>query len=537
MKNTLSILFFFTLSVLSHGQISDFEKFKQQREKEMNQFEQKVNREMDSLRTAHDKAFAKMLEGNWKREDLFPSKPASEKPKPTAPPVFKPDAEQDEEQDVIQDAEQDVIQDAEQDVLQDAEQDVIQDAEQDVIQDAEQDVLQDDKQDDKQDVLQDDKQDDKQDATQEDKTEELAFNKAFQFQNESLFGNEWKMILIASKWPTLKGNPDPSSITAYWKSCSEKEYDLMLAYFNYQKSEFGLSDWGVYQMVQAVAKNNFSSKNNQNLFLWFTLVQMGYDARIMYGENQIVLTLPFNDMLYSKSYFEFNGHNYFILEEKSPSSLYTYTSQHESAKSLFTLANTPSAKFPEKWADRGFDFKFNRNTEHVTLPYLTYRTTFDATIPQTELDYYFGQPLPASFKERLHKALDAKLQACGSEREQVRYLYALVCQSIPYKTDQDQFQYEKFCIPEEVLAYPFADCEDRTFLLNALLTELVGVETIGLNYPGHVAMAVRLKDQKNTDAIIQYNGNDYIYCDPTYIGADVGMMPESYRGVKPVVIK
>ena len=231
----------------------------------MNQFEQKVNREMDSLRTAHDKAFAKMLEGNWKREDLFPSKPASEKPKPTAPPVFKPD----DKQDVIQDAEQD----------------------------DKQDVLQDDKQDDKQDVIQDATQDDKQDVTQdaaqEEKAEELAFNKAFQFQNESLFGNEWKMILIASKWPTLKGNPDPSSITAYWKSCSEKEYDLMLAYFNYQKSEFGLSDWGLYEMIQSVAKSNFTSKNDQKLFMWFVLVQMGYDTRIMYGENQIVLTLPF----------------------------------------------------------------------------------------------------------------------------------------------------------------------------------------------------------------------------------------------------
>ena len=46
-----------------------------------------------------------------------------------------------------------------------------------------------------------------------------------------------------------------------------------------------------------------------------------------------------------------------------------------------------------------------------------------------------------------------------------------------------------------------------------------------------------MKEQKNTDAIIQYNGKDYIYCDPTYIGADVGKMPESYRGVKPVVIR
>ena len=508
-KTLLLIISISLFSVLAHGQISDFEKFKQQREKEMNQFEQKVNREMDSLRTAHDKAFSKMLEGNWTREDLFPSKPSSEKPKPTAPPVFKPDDKQD--------------------VIQDDKQDVIQDDKQDVSQDDKQDVSQDDKQEAALDVIQD--------AAQEDKTEELAFNKAFQFQNESLFGNEWKMILIASKWPTLKGNPDPSSITAYWKSCSEKEYDLMLAYFNYQKSEFGLSDWGLYEMIQSVAKSNFTSKNDQKLFMWFVLVQMGYDTRIMYGENQIVLTLPFKDMLYRKSYFEFKGNNYFVLEEKSPSALYTYSSQHEGAKNIFTLANTPSAKFPEKWTDRGFDFKFNRNTEHVTLPYLTYRTTFNATIPQTELDYYFGQPLPASFKERLHKALDAKLASCGSEREKVRYLYALVCQSIPYKTDQDQFQYEKFCIPEEVLAYPFADCEDRTFLLNALLTELVGVETIGLNYPGHVAMAVRLKEQKNSDAIIQFNGKDYIYCDPTYIGADVGMMPESYRGVKPVVIK
>jgi hypothetical protein len=512
MKNLISILLFITLSILSHGQVTDFEKFKQQREKEMNQFEAKVNREMDSLRTAHDKAFAKMLEGNWKREDLFPSKPASEKPKPIAPPVFEPDAEQNDKQDISQGLSEGASQDLPKDFPQELPQDLPKDVQQELSQDVPQELPQ-------------------------DLPEELAFNKAFQFQNESLFGNEWKMIMLSSNWPTLAGSPGPSSITSYWKSCSEKEYDLMLAYFNYQKSQFGLSDWGVYQMVQVVATNNFSSKNNQNLFLWFTLVQLGYDARIMYGENQIVLTLPFNDMLYGKSYFEFNGHNYFILDAKSPNALYTYSSQHESAKNLLTLANTPSAKFPEKWTDRRFDFKFNRNTEHVSLPYLTHRTSFNATIPQTELDYYFGQPLPASFKERLHKALDAKLESCGSEREKVRYLYALVCQSIPYKTDQDQFQYEKFCIPEEVLAYPFADCEDRTFLLNALVTELVGVETIGLNYPGHVAMAIKLNEVKNSDAIIQFNGKDYVYCDPTYIGADVGKMPESYRGVKPVVIR
>ena len=65
----------------------------------------------------------------------------------------------------------------------------------------------------------------------------------------------------------------------------------------------------------------------------------------------------------------------------------------------------------------------------------------------------------------------------------------------------------------------------------------MGVETIGLNYPGHVSMAVRLKEQKTSDAIIQFKGKEYIYCDPTYIGADVGMTPESYCGLKAVVIR
>ena len=40
---------------------------------------------------------------------------------------------------------------------------------------------------------------------------------------------------------------------------------------------------------------------------------------------------------------------------------------------------------------------------------------------------------------------------------------------------------------------------------------------------GHCDMAVRLKEQKASDAIIQFNGKEYIYCDPTYIGADVGI--------------
>ncbi|MFM7815227.1 MAG: hypothetical protein ACKO66_11990, partial [Flavobacteriales bacterium] len=87
------------------------------------------------------------------------------------------------------------------------------------------------------------------------------------------------------------------------------------------------------------------------------------------------------------------------------------------------------------------------------------------------------------------------------------------------------------------LAYPYADCEDRTFLLNALIRELIGLETIGLNYPGHVAMAVRLNQQNQSDAIVEFDGVDYVFCDPTFIGADLGMMPQVYRNQRPEVFR
>ncbi|MFM7770328.1 MAG: hypothetical protein ACKO8Q_07190, partial [Bacteroidota bacterium] len=368
-------------------------------------------------------------------------------------------------------------------------------------------------------------------------TTEQSFGTAFQYQNNQLFGNDWKMIQLKGKWPTLKGEPNPSSITTYWTSCSEQPYDQLVGYLQAQKQILSLSDWGVLQMLTQIAEGNFSGKNNQNLFVWFTLVQLGYDARIMYSENQVVLTLPFEDMLYGKSYFEFSKHKYFVLDDNHPASLYTYSNQHESAKNTLNLSNNLRAKYPNQWETRNFKFRFNNKEQLVELPYMKYRVAYNATIPQTELDYYFGQPLATAFTEKLHEALDKKLAFLPTEREKVRYLYALVCQSIPYKTDQDQFNIEKFCLPEEVLAYPYADCEDRTFLLNALLVELVGVETIGLNYPGHVAMAVKLKEVQSGDALIQYNGEKYVYCDPTYIGADVGMMPNSYERVRPEIMR
>ena len=59
---------------------------------------------------------------------------------------------------------------------------------------------------------------------------------------------------------------------------------------------------------------------------------------------------------------------------------------------------------------------------------------------------------------------------------------------------------------------------------------------VGLNYPNHVATAVKFNTNVTGDAVLIDNSK-YIICDPTYIGSDVGMAMPQFKNVSPSVIR
>ncbi len=69
--------------------------------------------------------------------------------------------------------------------------------------------------------------------------------------------------------------------------------------------------------------------------------------------------------------------------------------------------------------------------------------------------------------------------------------------------------------------YPYCDCEDRAILFSWLVRDLLGLDVALVYYPGHLAIAVRFNEDVQGDAMI-INGQKFIVCDPTYIGAPVG---------------
>jgi hypothetical protein len=489
-----------------------FEDFKRKREQEMSSFETEYKKGLDSLREAQNRDFALLLAGKWIEREVTEAPPVLEKPKPETPPMVE-----DENREAVP---------VEAMPLPEVEAEPAPEK-------APLDVPQDNSLPQRTDDMSDE-------APVQEDTYRVQLERAMQGASivpSMFYGNATWVPAFEEPWPSCAEPMNASTITAYWKKCSELSTDSYLAYFSVQRELLHLSDWGMLSLVNHWSNQEFSDETQATLFKWYMLVQLGYDVRLMYNEGGAKLAYPFRQMFYGLSYIEMNGKSYFLLDDKQEGSFYTYDGSHAGATQVMTLQQNPSAMFPDDLQLRSFDFSFEGKSYHIEIPFNRYRAKYYESIPQTELDFYFAESGASDFASSCNEYLRKAVDGFPSQREQIRFLYALVCSGIPYATDQEQFGFEKFCLPEESLGYAMADCEDRTFLLNYLVRTFTSAATIGLNYPGHVAMAVAIDDVHPEDARFNYKNRTYVYCDPTYIGADVGMMPEVYRVEQPEVFE
>lgn len=123
-----------------------------------------------------------------------------------------------------------------------------------------------------------------------------------------------------------------------------------------------------------------------------------------------------------------------------------------------------------------------------------------------------------------------------STYEAANILLNFVQTAFEYKTDGEQFGYERPLFADETLYYPYCDCEDRSILYSILVRELLNLDVVFLEYPGHLATAVSFKEQIAGDHVVLDN-KKYIICDPTYIGANIGDAMPQFKKVTAKIIK
>ena len=148
---------------------------------------------------------------------------------------------------------------------------------------------------------------------------------------------------------------------------------------------------------------------------------------------------------------------------------------------------------------------------------------------------YARQPMDGDLQKQLFPILKEVLKN-KTEQSKVSILLNFVQFGFQYATDEEQFGYEKPFFLEENFYYPKNDCEDRSILFSYLVRKLVGLDVVLLYSPGHLWSAVHFNSEIDGDYITVDN-KKYTICDPTYIGASIGMTQPAYKGKRPIVVQ
>lgn len=344
----------------------------------------------------------------------------------------------------------------------------------------------------------------------------------------TFYGTTCKVRLDSRHKFTLASTSN-DAIAAQWAQFSSELYDNIIRDCLALRINLNLCDYGYLQMLDALASAFMGEDSNEATFLMaYLYCQSGYQMRFA------VTTSGKLRMLYASKHTIFNTPYYTLNDER----FYPYKMGDESCRISqakfekeqalsFMLDKSPnfentvddgriiqSARYP----DMQVKVAINKNLIdfYNSYPSSEYPGNF-----MTQWAIYANTPLTEDVKEDLYPALKSHLEGV-SQFDAVSRLLNFVQTGLEYEYDDVVWGRERAFFAEESLHYPYCDCEDRSILLSRLVRDLVGLDVVLVYYPGHLAAAVRFTDDIRGDHVV-FEGNKYVVCDPTYIGAPIGM--------------
>lgn len=334
---------------------------------------------------------------------------------------------------------------------------------------------------------------------------------------------------------SLNGLNENAIADAYEALCNS-DYKPLLADCAQIRKDLRLNDWGVFTLVRQVADTYCGTANESIVMQQFLLNEMGYKARMARKatEDKMMLFVATDCSIYAHPYITLNGQNYYNLSGNNEQCQF-YMCQKDSpkAKNSVGMQLKEAPLFPGTVVSSTHQAKGSAARVTVDVPKAL--MDFYKDYPQCDYSAYFNAPVNAAMENRILSSLAPLVQG-RNEADAANILINFVQTAFQYQTDGQQFGYEKPFFVEELFYYPYSDCEDRAMLFSYLVRKLLGLDVVLLDYPEHIATAVRFNGNVSGDYLM-VNGRKYIVCDPTYIGASIGMTMPRYKTVSAKVLK
>lgn len=361
--------------------------------------------------------------------------------------------------------------------------------------------------------------------------------------NLSYFDTPIRYKYYAAYETRLDRPVDKKAISDFWKHLSTKDYPSFLEQIEQVRSELSLNDYGYAQLLENIGEQIYGENTHEaTLFTWFMLTQSDFGTRIAYNKDNVYLLIKTTPGVFKTTYFTINGSKYYGLSfseshSQLPSKLYTYEGDYpKSEEKELNLYFTQLPTLPEKHQSRTLEFTYDGNTHTIEVPVDQQMIDYFKIYPKANLELYFTSRMEGETHNQLLSQLRPIVEG-KSNLEKTNILLRFVQEAFEYQTDQEQFNTEKKMFPSETLYYPASDCDDRSILFAYLLDELTDLEYVVVRYPGHLTPAVHFPSDPpagdRVEAPLTYNGKSYYVTDPTYVGADAGMVMTKYQNVQP----
>lgn len=297
-----------------------------------------------------------------------------------------------------------------------------------------------------------------------------------------------------------------------------------------------LGDWAYFEMIQKLCEEFCGSGTNEAVLLeGYLAYRSGYSVRFATNEaeERLYLLMQSQHIIYGHAYFpgKTEGERFYMFGDDVPDKILMCEAEFPGEQGLSFYIDTPMLLTNGTTAEREIrGYRFRDNVVSIATNgnlinfYNTYPASEVAPNPCTRWAMYARTPLDPAVTDRLYPQL-RRLMEGKDIVEQVNILLDLI-HGLPYAYDNEVWGHDRAFFAEETLHYEGCDCEDRAILFTRLVRDLLQLPCALIYYPGHLATAIHFDDEVQGDQFI-IDGENYIVCDPTYLGSNVGIqMPD-----------
>ena len=336
---------------------------------------------------------------------------------------------------------------------------------------------------------------------------------------------------------SLSGNSE-GNVADAWKQLCKMDNEQLIKDCMTLKKEKNLSDWAYLLLTKQIGVQMYGKDHtNEIVFLqMFLLNKSGYKVRLAKIDDQLKLMVATAGTIYGTPYLTIGGSKYYVFEPVPGSSrgIYTYRQDFANARNLICLNIEGLPAFDMQEQERTFTPIGSASEVQTVVNKNLIDFYYD--YPKCDVVVHYKTPMSEELRTALYPQLRTAV-AGKSEQDAANFLLNFVQTAFQYMTDGEQFGYEKPNFPDETFYYPYCDCEDRAMLYSTLVKDLLGLDAILLDYPNHIASAVRFTEPVKGDHVVLDDGTEYLICDPTYIGAPIGICINQYKDVAPEIIR